>query len=183
MSQAVKWIFIGYFFVWFRIDIAIDWLPDPVGYFLIYLGASKLSTEYSVSPKASRFAAAGVILSLPSVFISYLPSGVLTGNYYILLLLVKLVVAFYLFSLLKVITAKFNQSEWTRRTELRSRYYVFIHLAALFIMTLTPNLLSNEVAWLTGTTSLALLVMDLSFLLLLNQIRNLKPMPTTDITV
>ncbi|GKV56201.1 hypothetical protein NCCP2222_21480 [Sporosarcina sp. NCCP-2222] len=183
MSQAVKWIFIGYLFVWFRIDIVIDWLPDPLGYFLIYLGASKLSTEYSVSPNASRFAAAGIILSLPSVFISLLPSGVLTGNYYILLLLVKLVVAFYLFSLLKAMTAKFNQSEWTRRTELRSKYYVFIHLTALFIMTLTPNLLSDEAAWLMGAASLALLVMDLSFLLLLNQIRNLEPRQIMDITV
>lgn len=183
MSQAVKWIFIGHLFVWFRIDIIIDWLPDPLGYFLIYLGASKLSTEYSVSPKASRFAATGVFLSLPSVFISFLPSGVLTGNYYILLLLVKLVVAFYLFSLLKAITAKFNQSEWTRRAELRSRYYVFIHLAALFIMTLTPNLFSDETVWLMGAASLALVVMDLGFLLLLNQIRNLKPRQTMDITV
>ncbi|QTD40423.1 hypothetical protein [Sporosarcina sp. Te-1] len=183
MSQAVKWILIGYILVWFRLDIMIDWLPDPLGYFLIYLGSSRLRTEYPGARKAGMFAAVGVFLTLPSVTLSFLPSGAFAHNYLVLLLLFKLMVAFYLFRMLKDITVEFNQIEWTRRTEQRGQYYIFIHVAALIVMTFAPILTSEEGTWLNGASSIALLIMDVGFLFLLNTIRNLKPIQRMNITV
>ena len=69
MNKALRYLFWGYLFIFLGINIGIDWLPDPVGYYLIYAGCFMLIDTYPHAKKAGNLSAIGIAISIPAVFI------------------------------------------------------------------------------------------------------------------
>lgn len=50
-NQAMRTLFWGYLFIFFRVQIGIDWLADPLGYLMIATACTKLSNAYPPAKK------------------------------------------------------------------------------------------------------------------------------------
>ena len=70
MKSALNLVFWGYLLALLRLEIGIDILPDPVGYFLIALGCFGLREHYPIAQKAGILAVGMIFMSIPTVFIN-----------------------------------------------------------------------------------------------------------------
>ncbi|MCM3636200.1 hypothetical protein M3152_00605 [Sporosarcina luteola] len=177
MNKALRQIFWGYVFIFFRIHIGFDVLADPIGYFLILSGCSKLVEAYPVAKKAMIVAMIGAIFSLPSVFVnlSEIPLTFGWSTYSSFLLVLKMVMGYYLFIVLKDVTKVFGGRALHQRTENTFKFYVAIHLFALAIESFFMNVPEDGWAALSLLSLIGVLVIDILFLLLIGAIRRVSP--------
>ncbi|MFS0576836.1 hypothetical protein AB1K83_14450 [Sporosarcina sp. 179-K 3D1 HS] len=177
IKKAMRTLFWGYLFIFFRVQIGIDWLADPIGYILIASACFKLSESYPVAKKAGIWATIGIFISLPGVFVNLSESQVGLWELYAYgLLVLKTIVAYYLFTALISIVKTFDNTSLLNRTNTVFKFHIGTHLAVLALGSFSMNV--NGDYWVTATIFLGLLliVMDIAFLLLVGAVRRTAPL-------
>lgn len=179
MNKALRYLFWGYLFIFFRIQIGIDWFADPLGYVFISSGCLLLLKQYPQAKKARIVAMLGAVITIPAVFVNLAaPNLGLWEFYSVFLFSLKLIVAYFLFAVLKSIVADYGNQVLIQRTKNVYMFYIAIHLASLFLMSISMNM--PEYPWATFVVSLTIgaFIMDIAFLLLLGAIRRAEPHQT-----
>lgn len=106
MRNSYYKLFWGFLLVFIEIHIiAIDILPDPIGYYLIFTAFKELTSNHQTINKGKYVAISLIFLSIPSVFIQQNASEntfdlSLWPAYTQIMSLLKLVLVFYVFTLL-----------------------------------------------------------------------------------
>ena len=161
----------------FRIHIGIDLLADPIGFLLIFSGCSKLVGAYPIAKKAKFVGLVGVFVSLPSVFVNLseadLPFG--WSTYSSLLFLLKMIMGYYLFLVLRDVVKVFGDRALQQRTESNFKFYVAINLFAFVLLSFSMNMQENGVVILSLASAIGVLGMDITFLFLIRAIRRVSP--------
>lgn len=180
MNKALRYLFWGYLFIFFRIQIGIDWFADPLGYLFISSGCLLLLKQYPQAKKARIVAMIGAIITIPAVFVDLSAPNLGMWEFYsVSLFFLKLIIAYFLFAVLKSIVADYGNQVLIHRTKNVYTYYIAIHLASLFLMSFSMNM--PEYPWATFVVALTIgaFIMDIAFLLLLGAIRRAEPRQTT----
>lgn len=180
MNKALRYLFWGYLFIFFRIQIGIDWFADPLGYLLIASGCLLIIKQYPQAKSARIVALIGAVITIPAVFVDLSAPNLGMWEFYsVSLFFLKLIVAYFLFDVLKIIVADYGNQRLIQRTKNVYTFYITIHLASLFLMSFSMNM--PEYPWATFVVALAIggLIMDIAFLLLLGAIRRGEPRQTT----
>lgn len=178
MNKALRYLFWGYLFIFFRIQIGIgiDWFADPLGYVFISSGCLLLLKQYPQAKKARILAMIGAVVSIPAVFVDLsAPNLGMWEPYSIALLFLKLIVAYFLFDVLKSIVADYANQGLIQRTKNVYKFYITIHLASLFLMSFSMNLPEYPWATFVGALAIGAFIIDIAFLLLLGAIRRGEP--------
>ncbi|MFJ7934115.1 hypothetical protein [Sporosarcina sp. NPDC096371] len=176
MNKALQYMFWGYLFIFFRIQIGIDWLADPIGYLFISSGCLLLLKQYPHAKKARITAMIGAIISIPSVFINLIqPTFGIWELYSVSLFSLKLIVAYFLFAVLKSIVADYGNQILIQRTKNVYTFYIAFHLASLLLMSFSMNVPEYPWATFVFALSIGVLIMDIAFLLLIGAIRRAEP--------
>lgn len=179
MNKALQYMFWGYLFIFFRIQNGFDWLPDPVGYYLIYAGCWMLVDKYPHAKKTGIVAGLGIIISFPTVFVDLsAPDLGLWEIYSVVLVVLKLIVIYFLFTVLKSIVIDYGYQVLIDRTKTVYTFYIAIHLSVLMLMSFSMNIAEYKWSTLTFMLTMGALVMDIMFLLLLAAIRQAQPRQT-----
>ncbi|MFC5589474.1 hypothetical protein ACFPRA_11280 [Sporosarcina soli] len=184
MNKALQMMFWGYLFVFFRIHFGFDLLADPIGYYLLYAGSARLIDQYPHARKAKIAAGLGIVISFPSIFINLSEvhhSG--WEMYGSALLVLKLIVAYFIFAVLKSIVHDFADRALISRTNRVFNFYIGIHLLALFLSSFSTNVSGDLWIAFPFILGLGVVIMDIAFLLLLGAIRRNAPAHRYDLSV
>lgn len=177
MKAAINQIFWGFFLVFLRIEIGIDWLADPLGYYLISLGCFKLQQHYPDAARKARYAAnAMIFISVPTIFVNpaeQIPMG--WQLYGVLLIAMKLIVVYFLFALLKEVVGGLEIDSLSGRTERTSRFYIGFFLLLLAYLSFQMNVSGSGWDAIAIMLTIAAFLMDVIFLVLLRAIRRAVP--------
>lgn len=106
MRSGFKKLFIGFLFVFLKFHIIVDLLPDFIGYILIYNGIKQLATLSSQSyDKLKVLTIVLAVVSVPNFFLNdqIIQQSEWLSYYPVLLSLLKVILVYYLFDLLRVI--------------------------------------------------------------------------------
>lgn len=176
INKAMQALFWGYLFIFFRLQIGIDWMADPIGYILIASACSKLSELYPSTKQAGIWAAIGIFISLPGVFVNLSePQFGIWQVYGYALLVLKTIVAFYLFIVLIKIAKDSEKPSLLARTQTIFNFHIGAHLAVLAFSSFAMNMYGDFFVTLSIILSIFLVVMDILFLLLVGAIRRAYP--------
>ena len=184
MNKALQMMFWGYLFVFFRIHFGFDWLADPIGYYLLFAGCVKLADKYPHAQKAKIASGIGIFISFPSIFINLSETHLIGWEMYAFaLLILKLIVVYFLFAVLKSIVTDYSDRTLIIRTNRVFNLYVGTHLLALFLSSFSLNISGD--LWLAAPVILGIgiVVMDIVFLLLLGAIRRKEPAPRYNLSI
>lgn len=172
MKKAINLLFWGYLFIFFRLDLGIDILPDSLGYLIIATGCLTLSNRFPTAKKVRAFAIAMIFISFPTIFINvHEQTTILFNAYSMLLMLLQLILVYFIFKLLIEIVAEYDNPLLMKRVEHTFTIYIIIHLVFLASSTFTPNISGNY--WVTIISSLMFtaFILDVVFLILLRAVR------------
>lgn len=176
MKSALNLVFWGYLLVLLRFEIGIDLLPDPVGYFLIALGCFGLREHYPIAQKAGNLAVGMIFISIPTVFINLDEvSSLGWGAYTIALLFLKLILAYFLFLILKTIVEDYDHAALINRTNTVYTFYITLNLLSLAFTSFSMNVSGDFWVVVGGVLILAPFIMEIVFLVLIRSIRKAEP--------
>ncbi|WAA13172.1 hypothetical protein [Fervidibacillus halotolerans] len=176
MKKGFTKIIIGQLFLFLNIHFFIDWLPDPIGFFLIHSGIKELSKRWNLGSNAiivKNLAITFAFLSIPSVFISRTTDQeifhmfLFTQVYLIIMNIAFLIFIFYLFHFLFDI-AKRAEEQNLLKNSIRLFYLSFI--VWLIIGTTQSFVWNIQEGWLVMTLSILYMVnivLQILFILLL----------------
>lgn len=176
MKKALNLFFWGYLLVFVRIEIAIDILPVPLGYFIIAMGCLHLVDYDQLAHKIRIFALVMSGLSIPTIFVDVHQQVELGWQTYSLFILMgQLVLVYLIFHLLKEIIVTYGSPLFLQGFTFIRNLYIGAHLLFLGLSTFTLNLGGD--AWTLFIVSILflLLLLDISFLILLRLVRQLVP--------
>ncbi|WP_408009742.1 hypothetical protein ACJROX_05415 [Pseudalkalibacillus sp. A8] len=182
MRQAFAKMFWGFLFVLVEIHIiAFDLLPDPLGYFFIYLGLEKIRSEYKTGNWSRLVALILFAFSLPTIFIQQTNNdftGVSMSDgwplYMNALGIGKLILVFYVFQIMIKLAQQFGDEAILRRTEQTFKAYI---IAMLIVSCVQPFLMntSRDAGIGAGLVLIGVsLIMDIVLLILLFKFRKLE---------
>lgn len=177
MNKALRYIFWGYFLIFFRLHVMIDLLMDPLGYYLIYAGCSRLVDAFPKAKRAMIVGLIGMLISVPSVFVNLSDTTLPVGwsIYGTLLSALKLVIAYYLFNVLSDVAKMVGNQALQNRTKTTFTFYVSIHLFNLALLSFSMNVAGDGWIALSLISTIGVLIMDVLFLLLIGAIRRVSP--------
>ncbi|MUK89384.1 hypothetical protein GMD78_13530 [Ornithinibacillus sp. L9] len=179
MSNSFRKIFWGFFLVLVEINILIDILPDPVGYFLIISGLSSLIEEFTIGKKALNWAIVLCILSIPSVFVSQHSINQTINPlsfwhiYISVLALLKIILVFYMFQLMVRIAREWraeNLLDWTFKF---SKIYLVFMFIFLMLQSFHMNVNTDFVMGISVVCLIGALIVEIMFLVLLRRFKKL----------
>lgn len=179
MNSSYRKIFWGFLFVLIELHIiALDLLLDPIGYYLIFSGISKLVDDYQSGQKAKTLSILLIVVSIPTVFIQQTTSlnqfGQITDFsiwpiYMIVLGILKLILVFYVFQLLLKVSHQLGDESLIRRTRNTFKVYMSVMLILTLFQSFTMNLTSDLLTPLSVIFVVVSLIMEISFLLLIRK--------------
>jgi hypothetical protein len=177
LNSALRTIFWGYFFIFFRLDVVIDLFADPIGYLLIYSGCAKLVDAYPQAKKAMGIGLIGIFVSIPSVFVNItdpiLPFGwAVYGN---ALIIPKLIIAYYLFVVLINVVNVFGNQNLLNRTSTTFTFFIVIYLLTLAFQSISMNVSGDGWLAISIISTIGVIFMDILFLFLIGAIRRVSP--------
>lgn len=177
MNKALRYMFWGYLFIFIRIDVMIDLLADPIGYYLIYAGCAKLVDAFPKAKKGMIVGLIGMFVSVPSVFVNLSDTElpIEWSMYENLLSVLQLVVAYYLFIVLIEAAKMVGDQALQNRTQTTFNFFITIHLIALAFLSFSMNVSGDGWVAFTLITTIGALVMDILFLTLIGAIRRVSP--------
>lgn len=181
MNKALRYLFWGYLFIFFRIQIGIDWFADPIGYLLISSGCLRLIERYPQAKKARIAAMIGAVVSIPAVFVNLsVPYLGMWEIYSVALAVLKLIVAYFLFAVLKNIVHDYGcgYQLLINRTKNVYNFYIAIHLTMLMLLSFSMNMAGDSWSVLLVILGIGVVIMDIAFLLLIGAIRRAEPPQT-----
>ena len=182
MKSSLNLVFWGYLFVLLRFEIGIDILPDPVGYFLIALGCFGLREHYPIAQKAGMLAVGMIFVSIPTVFVNLIEvSSFGWGVYAIVLLFLKLILAYFLFLILKSIVADYDHTALIHRTNTVYTFYITLNLLSLAFTSFSMNVSGQFWVVFGGLLIIATFIMEIVFLFLIRAIRKAVPVQVNSI--
>ena len=159
-------MFLGYLFVFFQIHFGSGLLADPIGYYLLCAGSARL-VEQCPMLRRQRLQRVRDCHSFPSIFIN-LSEPNLTGweMYGFTLLALKLIVAYFLFAVLKSIFHDFGDHVLIKRTNRVFNFYIGIHLMSLFLSSFSMNVSGDLWLTLPFILGIGVVIMDIAFLVI-----------------
>ena len=182
MKSALNLVFWGYLLALLRLEIGIDILPDPVGYFLIALGCFALREYYPIAQKSGLLAVGMIFVSIPTVFINLDEVNSLGwGIYTTVLLFLKLILAYFLFLILKTIVKDYDHTALINRTKTVFTFYITIHLLSLAFASFSMNVSGSFWVVFGGLVVFATFIMEIVFLVLIRSIRKVEPVQVSPI--
>ncbi|GAE95286.1 hypothetical protein JCM21714_4506 [Gracilibacillus boraciitolerans JCM 21714] len=171
MRYAFSKLFWGFLIVLLELHLfVLDVLPDPVGYYLIYLGVNHLVREFPIGVKAKNLAIGLIVLSIPTVFIqqnSVFSQAFLLSEwsiYVTVLSLLKLILVFYIFQLMIEISNRYGNLILMNKTKNILRKYLIIMLLIHITQPVTMNLSMDEQITYSIISALIGLIMEIVLL-------------------
>ncbi|WP_153723163.1 hypothetical protein [Sporosarcina cascadiensis] len=174
MNKAFRLMFWGYIFIFFRIQFGIDLLADPIGYYLIYLGADLMTERFPAAKKAEKAAFVGILISVPGVFVNL---SEVTGGLWTLyaegLFIWKVITVYYLFGAWKSAIQNVGQSRLRQRVQITYVWYMGIHFVMMLLTAFSLNVGGNEWSSVFLFFSLMVIAMDIVLLALIAALRRM----------
>ncbi|PIC66052.1 hypothetical protein CSV71_15085 [Sporosarcina sp. P21c] len=172
MNKAFKLFFWGYLFVFFRLQIGIDILAAPIGYYLIYSGARLLTQRYRVAKKVEITAFIGMLISVPGVFVNLSEVSDMGWTIYAGILFIwKTIVVYYLFGTWKSIIQEPGQAQLRNRIHTAYIWYMSIHFMMMLMTAFSLNFGDHAFSTFFIIISFALVAMDVLLLFLIASLR------------
>ncbi|SDN39584.1 hypothetical protein SAMN05518871_10541 [Psychrobacillus sp. OK028] len=178
MRQGFKQLIIGFLFVFLKIQIVVDILPDFIGYIFIYNGIKQIATLSSQSyEKLKILCIVLAIISVPNFFLNeqMIPQFEWLVYYPSLLSLFKIVLVYYLFVLLRVVVKLLPTDEALNRTNRMFTWYMIVTLGT----SLTQSFLMNIPMDISMTLMIIVIgasfIIEISFLVYLRNIQKQFP--------
>lgn len=172
MKKAINLLFWGYLFIFFRLELGIDILPDPLGYLIIATGCLTLRIQFPTATKVRAFAIAMIFISFPTIFINvHEQATILLKAYSMLLMMLQLILVYFIFILLKEIIADYDNPVLMKRIQHTFTIYIVIHLAFLASSTFTPNIAGDYWVMILSSLMFTAFILDVVFLILLRAVR------------
>lgn len=176
LYKGFRKIFWGFIFVFIEIHIiAIDILPDPVGYFLIYTGM-KLVNIHDEFGSGGKFIAFGLVyFTLPTVFLQNTTIEHISGwfIYMSVIGILNLVLAFYILQMMVLIATGRKENHLLRRTETSFKFYMISVMVITFFEPFALNMNLTEGTGYFMFSSLLGFIMNIIFLVLLSKFSKL----------
>lgn len=186
MKKAFTKIIWGYLFVLIELNIFIDVLADPVGYYLIYSGVSLFLKDFPIGHRAKTLSFALIFLSLPTMFIhqninEFNSVSFLSGwsIYMTIVSFINLFLVFYLFKLLMAIVQRHQDERLIMRTSRTFTSYMLVMLFVLCLKSFSINLSGDALLWIIAIIFIASIIIEIVFLLLLLTIRKIRLKPAS----
>ncbi|PZX03843.1 hypothetical protein C7437_10540 [Psychrobacillus insolitus] len=142
MRSGFKKLFIGFLFVFLKFHIIVDLLPDFIGYILIYNGIKQLATLSSQSyDKLKVLTIVLAVVSVPNFFLNdqIIQQSEWLSYYPVLLSLLKVILVYYLFDLLRVIAKLLPFEETLHATNRIFYWYMAVNLGSLLCQSFIIN--------------------------------------------
>lgn len=173
MNPAFKKIFWGFIFVLIEIHIFIDFLPEPVGYFLIFSGASLLAEDFKMGHIAKNLSIVLLIFSIPSVFIQNnveFPIVSLWYIYFLMMQLGKIILVFYIFKLIMEFVKEHGDKRIIERSSKTFTIYLITMLTLQIMHSFLINFSNDAAVALTVFSIVVALIMEIVFLVLIRAV-------------
>lgn len=178
MKQGFKQLFIGFLFVFVNIHIIVDIMPNFIGYIFIYNGIKLIATLTSQNyGKLKLLCIILTITSIPSFFLndSLLQQSDWLSYYPVVLTLLKVILVFYLFDLMKKATLMLPTKESLIYTERVFAWYMIIVISHLFIQSFTLNITNDFFIFLSIASVIFMIGAEIALLIYLNKIKKSFP--------
>ncbi|WP_277584704.1 hypothetical protein [Psychrobacillus antarcticus] len=178
MRQGFKQIIIGFLFVFLKIQIVVDILPDFIGYIFIYNGIKQIATLSSQSyEKLKILCIILTIISVPNFFLNdqIIQQTEWLKYYPNLLALVKIVLVYYLFLLLRDVVKLLPTDEALDKTNRMFTWYMFVTLSALLMQSFLLNIPMDISTLLMIIVIVASVIIEVYFLVYLRNIQKKFP--------
>ncbi|MCK6255618.1 hypothetical protein LCY76_03135 [Fictibacillus sp. KIGAM418] len=180
MRESFHKLFWGFLLILIEIHIiAIDILPDPIGYYMVFSGLSLLKLKSPAILKAKYLALGLVFISIPTVFIQQNSvNGSTSGHIFDLSLwpiytqvigIIKLILVFYVFQILLDIAMKKGDQQLYATARYRFISYMAVMLIFNITLPFTMNIVGDLVTAYTVAFLLLSLLVEVMFLLLLRK--------------
>lgn len=174
MRQGFKQLIIGFLFVFLKVQIVVDILPDFIGYIFIYNGIKKIATSSSQSYEKLKILCIALgIISVPSFFLNdQMIQQIEWLKYYpSLLTLIKIVLVYYLFILLRDVVKLLPTDEALYKTNRMFSWYMFVTLSTLLMQSFLMNIPMDISIPLMLIVIIASFIIEVSFLVYLHNIQ------------
>lgn len=172
MNKACRLFFWGYLFVFFRLQIGIDILAAPIGYYLIYSGARLLAEQYPVAKKVKLTAFIGVLISVPGVFVDLSEVRDIGWILYAETLFIwKVIVVYYLFGTWKSRIREPGQAHLHNRVHMAYVWYMSIHFLMMLLTAFSLNFGDHAFSTFFIIVSFVVVAMDIMLLFLIASLR------------
>lgn len=178
MRDGFKQLFIGFLFVLIKIHIVVDLLPDFIGYIFIYNGIKQIATLSSqLYEKLKILSIILVIASIPNFFLSdqVIQQSVWFSYYPLLLSLLKVILLYFLFDLLRGVAKLLPSNDALQATNRMYTWYLTVVLGALFFRSFLMNLPINVTFSPMIFIVLSVLVIEICFLVYLRNMQKRFP--------
>lgn len=180
MKTAVNLLFWGYLLVFLRFEVIIDVLPDPLGYLLIALGCFKLQNKYPIAQEAGILSISMIFISIPTFFLN---TGETIGLgweiYSIVFAVLKLIVVYFLFSILNSIVEDYDHQALIKRTHSVFTIYITLNLVFLAFFSFSMNVSGSAWETITIILMVAVFIFEIIFLILIKAIQRVEPTKKT----
>lgn len=174
MKNALNLIFWGYIIALLRIDIGIDVLPDPIGYFMIVIGCNNLYKSFPFANKPRAIAIALIFISIPTLIVDVNQVTTLGWlSYAFVLAIFQLILVYYLFGLFKTMVQE--NSVLSKRTNNTFIAYMIVNFLILLHMSYSMNLPESSFQTFYILIILCAVIMEIAFLVLINTINRDVP--------
>lgn len=178
MRQGFQQLIIGFLFVFLKIQVIVDILPDFIGYIFIYNGIKQIATLSSQSYDILKILCIVLaIISVPNFFLNdQMIQQIEWLKYYPSLLnLIKIVLVYYLFDLLQVVVKLLPTKQALYRTNRMFSWYMVVTLSASLIQSFLMNIPMNISIQLMIIVIVASFIIEISFLVYLRNIQKQFP--------
>lgn len=178
MRQGFKQLIIGFLFVFLKIQIIVDILPDFIGYIFIYNGIKQIATLSSQSyDKLKILCIVLAIISVPNFFLNdQMIQQIEWLKYYPSLLnLVKMVLVYYLFHLLQVVAKLLPTTQALYRTNRMFSWYMVVTLSTSLTQSFLMNIPMDISISLMIIVIVASFIIEIAFLVYLRNIQKQFP--------
>ncbi|QUW20978.1 hypothetical protein JSQ81_14295 [Sporosarcina sp. Marseille-Q4063] len=176
MRSSLNLVFWGFLFVFLRFEIGIDILSDPIGYFLIALGCFGLREHYPNAQKVGILAVGMILVSIPTAFTNLDEVNSLGWSIYTaVLLFLKLILAYFLFLVLKTIVEDYDHTTLINRTNTVFIIYMISNLLLLANASFSMNVSGGFWIVVGGVLIFATFIMEIVLLILIRSIRKAEP--------
>jgi len=178
MRQGFQQLIIGFLFVFLKIQLIVDILPDFIGYIFIYNGIKQIATLSSQSyDKLKILCIILAIISVPNFFLNdqIIQQTQWLEYYPVLLNLIKIVLIYYLFILLRVVVKLLPTEEALYKTNRMFSWYLVVALSTSLVQSFLKNIPMNTGIQLLIILIAASFIIEISFLVYLRNIQKLFP--------
>lgn len=174
MRQGFQQLIIGFLFVFLKIQVVVDILPDFIGYIFIYNGIKQIATLSNQSyDKLKILCIVLTIISVPNFFLNdqMIQQMELFKYYPSLLSLVKIVLVYYLFGLLQVVAKMLPTEEAFDRTNRMFSWYMIVTLSTSLTQSFLMNISMDISIPLMIIVMVASFIIEIAFLVYLRNIQ------------